>query len=230
MGNIVAHTCFRLLCTCLSLYLNISLTIIILKLRKHYIARGSFVDQSRSTYIFIRNKQYTKCYGLLFYKYNRIALYVPANHQANRIGSLIANKSTAGLFNTNRYRWNELTAALGWVFKSSKAMTVKGLLVLWSNFHGLSMVPLIVYLTYPVPPSNDEGRLGGSVKVKGYTCCPGGSRLSSPIPKPVQNHRRIFFNGFLFLYISFTVWCFAMVRTFNDMLWDTEGFKHFKVK
>lgn len=191
---------------------------------------GFFLSIEVNLYNYTYTEAVQKFFRIIFLKNNRIALYVPANHQANRIGFLIANKSTVALFNTHGYRWNELTAALGWVFKSSKAMTVKGLLVLWSNFHGLSMVPLIVYLTYPVPPSNDEGRLGGSVKVKGYTCCPGGSRLSSPIPKPVQNHRRIFFNGFLFLYISFTVWCFAMVRTFNDMLWDTEGFKHLKVK
>lgn len=80
----------------------------------------------------------------------------------------------------------ELTAALGCVFKSSKATTVKGLLVLWSNFQGLSMVPLTVYLTYPTPPSNEEGRFGGSVKENGNTCCPGGNRLSSPVPTPVQ--------------------------------------------
>lgn len=63
MGNIVTYACFLLLLYMFNMLtdLKISLTIIILKLRKHYIARGyTFVDQSRSTYIFIGYRSSTE--------------------------------------------------------------------------------------------------------------------------------------------------------------------------
>lgn len=41
-------------------------------------------------------------------------------------------------------------------------MMVKGRLVLWSNFQGLSIIDLTVYLTWPVESSNEDGSPEGS--------------------------------------------------------------------
>ena len=46
-------------------------------------------------------------------------------------------------------------------------MTVKNWYRLWSNFHGLSMIALIAYLTLPWTPSNDDGAFGGTENVNG---------------------------------------------------------------